>query len=40
MGRWGNGDVAVTLSSLDELPYILGLVRQSLELQLGNNSDA
>ena len=40
MGRWGNGDVAVTLSSLDELPYILGLVRQSLELQLGNNNDA
>ena len=40
MGRWGNGDVAVTLSSLDELPYILGLVRQSLERQLGNNSDA
>lgn len=36
MGRWGNGDIAVSLSSLDELPYVLGLVRQSLELQLGN----
>ncbi len=35
MGRWGNGDIAVSLSSLDELPYVLGLVRQSLELQLG-----
>ena len=36
LGRWGNGDVEVGLSSLDELPYVLGLVRQSLELQLGN----
>ena len=40
MGRWGNGDIAVTLSSLDELPYVIGLVRQSLELQLGNGGDA
>ena len=36
IGRWGNGDVEVHLASLDELPYIIGLVRQSLELQLGN----
>jgi predicted transport protein len=36
LGFWGNGDVQVFLSSLDELPYIIGLVRQSLELQLGN----
>lgn len=35
IGRWGNGDVEVGLSTLDELPYVLGLVRQSLELQLG-----
>ena len=28
LGRWGNGDVEVALSSADELPYILGLVRQ------------
>ncbi|MFN9540196.1 MAG: DUF1524 domain-containing protein, partial [Planctomycetota bacterium] len=28
-GRWGNGDVEVGLQALDELPYILGLVRQS-----------
>ncbi len=39
LGRWGNGDVEVGLSTLDELPYIIGLVRQSLELQLGNNSE-
>jgi uncharacterized protein with ParB-like and HNH nuclease domain/predicted transport protein len=35
LGRWGNGDVDVRLRSLDELPYILGLVRQALDLQLG-----
>jgi predicted transport protein len=39
MGRWGNGDVEVGLSTLDELPYVIGLVRQSLELQLGSNSE-
>lgn len=36
MGRWGNGDVEVPLSSLEEIPYVMSLVRQSLELQLGN----
>jgi len=40
MGRWGNGDVEVGLASLDELPYVIGLVRQSLEKQLGNGADA
>jgi predicted transport protein len=39
LGRWGNGDVEVGLASLDELPYVLGLVRQSLEKQLGNGAD-
>ena len=39
IGRWGNGDVEVGISNLDELPYILGLVRQSLELQLGNGGE-
>lgn len=33
-GRWGNGEVEVTLSSLEELPYVMGLVRQSLERQI------
>ena len=36
----GTGDVQVRLSTLDELPYVIGLVRQSLELQLGNGGDA
>jgi predicted transport protein len=36
LGRWGNGDVEVTLNSLHELPYIMGLVRQSYERQMGD----
>lgn len=36
LGRWGNGDVEISLASLDELPYVMGLVRQALEKQLGN----
>jgi uncharacterized protein with ParB-like and HNH nuclease domain/predicted transport protein len=40
VGRWGNGDVEVALCSLDDLPYIIGLVRQSLEKQMGSTSDS
>ncbi|MDF1721116.1 MAG: DUF262 domain-containing protein [Minwuia sp.] len=40
LGRWGNGDAEIGLSSLDELPYVLGLVRQSLEQQLGSGDAA
>jgi predicted transport protein len=40
LGRWGNGDVEVVLTSLDDLPYVIGLVRQSLERQMGSGSDA
>lgn len=36
LGRWGNGDVEVGLASLDDLPYVIGLVRQSFEKQMGN----
>ncbi|MGC9261166.1 MAG: GmrSD restriction endonuclease domain-containing protein [Phycisphaerae bacterium] len=35
IGRWGNGDVEVGLSSIEELPYVMGLVRQSFEKQMG-----
>lgn len=35
-GRWGNGDVEVELTSLEDLPYIMGLVRQSFEQQMGD----
>ena len=40
IGRWGNGDVEVGFSSLDELPYIMGLVRQAFERQMGNGADS
>ena len=40
LGRWGNGDVEVGLESLEELPYVMGLVRQSFEQQMGNGGDA
>ena len=36
LGRWGNGDVEVGLSTIDDLPYIMGLVRQAIEKQMGN----
>ncbi len=36
LGRWGNGDVEVGLSSSEDLPYVMGLVRQAFEKQMGN----
>ena len=36
LGRWGNGNVEVGLSMLSELPYVMGLVRQAFEKQMGN----
>ena len=36
VGRWGNGDVEVRLQSPDELPYIMGLIRQAFDKQMGN----
>jgi uncharacterized protein with ParB-like and HNH nuclease domain/predicted transport protein len=36
LGRWGNGDVEVGLSFINEMPYVIGLVRQSFEKQMGN----
>jgi uncharacterized protein with ParB-like and HNH nuclease domain/predicted transport protein len=40
IGRWGNGDVEVGLASIDELPYVMGLVRQSFEKQMGSGSES
>lgn len=39
LGRWGNGDIEIGLASLDGLPYVMSLVRQSLETQMGSGSD-
>lgn len=40
LGRWGNGDVEVGLSKLEDLPYVMGLVRQAFEKQMGNGVTA
>ncbi|HXG69485.1 MAG TPA: DUF262 domain-containing protein [Gemmatimonadaceae bacterium] len=40
LGRWGNGDVEIGLTSLQELPYVMGLVRQSYERQMGDGGQA
>lgn len=36
MGRWGNGDVEIYISELEEIPYVMSLIRQSLDRQLNN----
>ena len=36
IGHWGNGDIEVSLGTLEELPYVMGLVRQAFEKQMGN----
>lgn len=36
VGRWGNGEVEVGFSEIDDLPYIMSLVRQSFERQMNN----
>jgi uncharacterized protein with ParB-like and HNH nuclease domain/predicted transport protein len=38
IGRWGNGDVELGVSTLDGVSYALGLIRQSLERQLEGES--
>jgi len=40
LGRWGNGDVEVGITSKDDLPYVMGLVRQSFDRQMGEPQDA
>ena len=41
LGRWGNGDAEIFLSTVEELPYVMGLVRQAFEKQMENgNVDA
>jgi uncharacterized protein with ParB-like and HNH nuclease domain/predicted transport protein len=36
VGHWANGNTEVSLSSINEIPYVVGLVRQSLEKQMGS----
>ena len=36
IGRWGNGDIEIRLEGIDDLPYVMGLVRQAYERQMGD----
>ena len=38
LGRWGNGDAEVELNAQEGLPYVMGLVRQAFEKQMGNEA--
>jgi predicted transport protein len=38
VGRWGNGEVEIAVATLEEVPYALALIRQSLERQLEGES--
>jgi predicted transport protein len=37
VGRWGNGNVELFLEKIEDVPYVVGLVRQALERQLGDD---
>jgi len=39
LGRWGNGDVEVGLNRPEDIPYVMGLVRQAFEKQMGNGTE-
>lgn len=39
IGHHGNGDVEVSIRDHEDLPYVMGLIRQSLEQQLANIVD-
>lgn len=39
LGRWGNGNVEVGLSNADEIPYVIGLIRQSFDRQMDGPQD-
>ena len=39
LGRWGNGDVEIGLTKIEEIPYVMGLVRQAFEKQMGQEVD-
>ena len=34
IGHYGNGDVEIAVSTIEELPYVMGLVRQAFEKQM------
>jgi len=38
-GRWGNGNVDVIVENEESIPYVMGLIRQAFERQMGNSED-
>ena len=36
LSRWGNGNIRVEFSNIEELSCVMGMVRQSFEKQMGN----
>jgi uncharacterized protein with ParB-like and HNH nuclease domain/predicted transport protein len=40
LGRWGNGEVELRVNALEEVPYAIGLIRQSLDRQLDDAAEA
>ena len=39
IGHYGNGDVEVAIRTPSELPYVVGLIRQSLEQQMTGGAE-
>lgn len=40
LGRWGNGDAEASIRDPSDLPYVMGLVRQAFEKQMGDGDTA
>ena len=39
MGRWGNGDVEIILSDINQVPYVIGLIKQAFEKQMYSDDE-
>ena len=39
IGRWGNGATELTISSKEDLPYALGLIRQAFDKQMASTTN-
>lgn len=39
VGRWGNGEVEVSIKNHDDIPYVMSLIRQSFDHQMGNGRE-
>jgi len=39
LGRWGNGDIEISLSTIEEIPHVMALVQQAFELQMDEETN-